>query len=109
MFGVIEKVILLQNVSIFLEVSTQQLSHLAAIAEEVSFPKGTEIYREADPADAMYLVLDGQVQLQRDGLEVEVSGSKEVFGTWALFDDAPRVGSGADSQRGLAIMRYGAS
>ena len=91
MFTVIEKVIFLQNVDIFSEVSTEQLGYLAVISEEVSFPKTETIYREQDPPDAMYLVLDGRVRLHRDSLEVTVAGPGEAFGTWALFDDEPRV------------------
>lgn len=81
----------LQNVDVFSEVSTEQLSHLAVIAEEVSFPAGEVIFKEADPSDAMYLVLDGAVRLHRGELEVTVAREHDVFGTWALFDDDPRV------------------
>ena len=91
MLTIIEKVISLQSVDVFSEVSTQQLSHLAAIAREVSFPKGETIYQEQDRADAMYLVLEGQVRVHRDGREVVVAGPTDVFGTWALFDDQPHV------------------
>ena len=54
MLTIIEKVISLQSVDVFSEVSTQQLSHLAAIAREVTFPKGETIYQEQGRADAMY-------------------------------------------------------
>jgi CRP-like cAMP-binding protein len=39
----------------------------------------------------MYLVLEGRVRLHRDSLEVTVAGPGDAFGTWALFDDEPRV------------------
>ena len=91
MLTIIEKVISLQSVDVFSEVSTQQLPHLAAIAREVAFPKGETIYQEQDRADAMYLVLEGRVRVHRDGNEVVVAGPKQVFGTWALFDDQPHV------------------
>ncbi|OGG44900.1 MAG: hypothetical protein A3F84_11250 [Candidatus Handelsmanbacteria bacterium RIFCSPLOWO2_12_FULL_64_10] len=91
MFTVIEKVIFLQNVDVFSEVSTEQLAYLAVISEEVPFPTEGTIYREQDPPDAMYLVLEGRVRLHRDSLEVTVAGPGDPFGTWALFDDEPRV------------------
>ncbi len=93
MLTVIEKVMVLQNVDDFSEVSTEHLAYLAMISEEVSFPKGKSVYREADPSDAMYLVLEGQVRLHRSDLEVAVAGPNAAFGTWALFDDEPRVTS----------------
>ena len=91
MLTVIEKVIFLQNIDVFADVPTEQLALLAAIAEEVSFTKGDVIYKENDPADALYLVLEGRVQLQRGDQEIAVAQSKEAFGTWALFDEEPRV------------------
>ncbi len=93
MLTVIEKVIFLQNVEEFSEVSTEQLAHIAAIAEEVSFPHGETIYKDQDPAETTYLILEGQVRLHRNDLVVKVAGSNETFGSWALFDDEPRMTS----------------
>ena len=91
MLTTIEKVIFLQNVTIFLDVPVEQLAFLAAITEEISFLQGDEIYKAEEPSDSMYLVLDGKVRLHRDGEEVTTAESKEAFGTWALFDEEPRV------------------
>ena len=91
MHTVIEKVIFLQNVEVFFEVPTEQLAYLAAIAEEISCIKGDDIFKAEEPSDAMYLVLDGKVRLHREEEEVTVAGQNEAFGTWALFDEEPRV------------------
>ncbi len=91
MLTVIEKVIFLQNVDVFSEVPAEQLAYLAAIAEEVEAPEGQAIYREGDPSDSMFLVLEGHVRLHRGNTEITTVGTKEAFGTWALFDDEPRV------------------
>ncbi len=91
MLTVIEKVIFLQNVDVFSDVPTEDLAYLAAIAEEVQFKEGTDIYKENEPADAFYLVLEGRVRQHREGRDIIISAAKDAFGTWALFDDAPRV------------------
>jgi CRP-like cAMP-binding protein len=91
MLTTIEKVIFLQNVDVFSEVPTEQLAYLAAIAEEISILKNDVIFKENDRSDALFMVLDGSVRLDRDGREITTVGSKEAFGTWALFDDEPRV------------------
>ena len=91
MLTVIEKVIFLQNVDVFLEVPTEQLAYLAAIAEETAFLKGDDIYKTEESSDAMYLVLEGKVKLHRDSEEIALAGEKEVFGTWALFDEELRI------------------
>ncbi|MBD3401851.1 cyclic nucleotide-binding domain-containing protein [candidate division GN15 bacterium] len=91
MLTVIEKVIFLQNVDVFAQVPTEHLAYLAAIAEEVECREGDTIYREDEPSDALYLVLHGRVRLDREGREITVAEDKEAFGTWALFDEQPRV------------------
>lgn len=88
---VIEKVIFLQNVDVFSEVPTEQLAYLAAIAREVSFAADEVVYREEASSDAMFLVVEGRVRLQRGDTPVTTAGPREAFGTWALFDDEPRV------------------
>ena len=104
MLTTVEKVIALQEVDIFSELSTQELAYLAAIVEEESHAEGQEIYRAGDPADSMYLVVDGRVRLHRDGLEIAVMGAGEAFGTWALFDDEPRV-SAATAVEDAAVLK----
>jgi CRP-like cAMP-binding protein len=91
MLSVIEKVIFLQNVDVFSEVPTEQLAYLAAIAEELSFGANESLYEEHDASDSMYLVLEGRVRLHRGETQVTLAGAGEAFGTWALFDDEPRV------------------
>ena len=91
MLTVVEKVVLLQNVDVFSEVPAEQLTYLASIAEEIDCLAGDVIFRENDPADALYLVLDGKVGLKRDGKEIKQAGSETAFGTWALLDDETRV------------------
>ena len=88
----------LQDVDVFSAVSTEQLSHLAVIAEEVTFSEGDVIFKETDPSDSMYLVLDGAVRLHRGEMEVTVAKENDVFGTWALFDDDPRVVTATTTQ-----------
>lgn len=91
MLTVIEKVIFLQNVEVFADVPAEQLSYLAAIAEEVSFRSGETIYNAHESGDSMYIVLEGRVRLHRDDMEIGVIEKNGALGAWALLDDEPRV------------------
>ena len=106
MLTVVEKVIFLQHVDVFSEISTEQMAYLAAIVEEVSFPNEKNIYQEQDRADAIYLVLEGRVRLHRNGTEVAVMGPQQAFGTWALFDEEPRVAT-ATTLEHTSLLRVG--
>ena len=93
MLSIVEKVILLQNVDVFTDIKSEQLSYLAAIAEEVSYDADEPIYKIDDASDSLYVVLDGQVRLHRGDEEISVANGSDPFGTWALFDATPRVTS----------------
>ena len=104
MLTAVEKVILLQGVDIFSEVPTEQLAYLAAILDEENFAEGETIYQAQDHADSMFLVVEGRVRLHRGELEITVAAGGDTFGTWALFDQEPRV-SAATALEQTQVLR----
>lgn len=93
MLTVLEKVKLLLSIDILAQSTSEELATIAAIAEEEELAPGAVIFRAGDPADAMFVVLAGRIQMLREGsggLELEV-GPGEAIGAWALFDDQPRT------------------
>ncbi len=107
MLTTIEKVILLQNVDVFSLVPTEQLAYLASIAREASFASGDTIYRENDPADSLFLVIEGSVRLHKDQQEITTVLVNQAFGTWALFDEEVRLltATAVENSRLLKIDR----
>ena len=93
MLTTVEKVLLLQEVDIFENTLTEDLSHIAAITEHVEVKEKSDIYKEGDRANAMYIVIDGSVRLHHNNQQVTVAKAKDVFGSWALIDDEARVTS----------------
>jgi CBS domain-containing protein len=90
---IIERVLLLQGVELFGSVTTEQLSHVALISEEMSVDRGHVIYRENDSPDGLYVIISGAVAVSRGGDVIEHIGPNGSFGIWALFDDKPRLTS----------------
>jgi CRP/FNR family cyclic AMP-dependent transcriptional regulator len=91
MLTTVEKVVFLQDVDVFARIPLEDLVYVAAITDEIEIAKGREIFREGDISDSMYLVVEGKVRLHRQEIEVLTANAKDVFGTWALFDDETRV------------------
>jgi len=87
----IEKVLCLQNVDVFKHATTEMLAYIGSIATGVEMPAGTPVFSEDDASDAMYVVVHGRVRLEKAGEEVMVVGEGQSVGTWALFDNEPRV------------------
>jgi CRP-like cAMP-binding protein len=93
MLTVVEKVLLLQDVEVFADVTGEQLSLVAAIADERTHDAGDVLYSEGEPADAMFVVVRGALRLHQGHGDIAVLGVSEAFGTWALLEDEPRLTS----------------
>lgn len=106
MLTVVERVMILQNVDVFSEVSTQNLAFVATVAEELTLAAGEILYEELDASDAMYVVVEGKVRLHRGSTLVTLALAKEAFGTWSLFDDEHRV-TAATAEEFTVLLRLG--
>ena len=54
------------------------------------FQANSTIFAEGSPGDAMYVVLDGEVELRVRGEVLEVAGPGDIVGEMALIDTKPR-------------------
>jgi len=86
----VERVLILKRADLLKDVGPRQLLGLAEIAWEIEIAEGETIYDEDDPADALYLVVEGQVRLSAGERVISEVGPGEAFGTWALVDDGRR-------------------
>jgi signal transduction histidine kinase len=86
---------LLAGVPFFAGLDPADLALIAAAAREESFPPGATIFREGDPADRLYIILDGTVEVWKDYGEeqrdrIASHGVGHLFGEMAVVDDLPR-------------------
>lgn len=56
----------------------------------VQFPKGSIIFKRAQAADTMYIVIDGIVQISAGENVIDLLGAGQIFGEMALIDGLPR-------------------
>ncbi len=87
--NIIEKVIALEAVELLKNLKPEQLSRIATIANEIDLPPGKTILEEGKPLEALYVVLDGAVELKQAGGAAAVAKQGDVLGAWALFDTDP--------------------
>jgi CRP-like cAMP-binding protein len=90
MLTTIEKVLLLQGVDIFLDTETENLAKIAAIAREVRFEEGVTIFKEGEPGDALYIVVEGAVSMRKGSAEKLLVKDKEPFGWGGLLEERSR-------------------
>jgi AAA family ATP:ADP antiporter len=87
----IEQVFLLQKIDLLRDARSAHLALLASIAEEVDVRPDTVLIRQGEPTNAMYVVIDGLVELEGVGNQRLEASEGQAFGTWALIDEAPSL------------------
>ena len=83
----------LAEVPIFADLGRRNLKKVAGAGRMVRFSDGAPIIRAGTPGDALYVLVDGKVSVQRRGLSSVPLGIGSFFGEMALFDDSPRSAS----------------
>src|SRR5579872_1922755 len=82
--NIIEKVIALEGVELLKNLNPDQLSRIASIAREVQYPAGKVVLEPDRAPDALYVILDGSVEIGRKGSALVTATQNEVLGAWAL-------------------------
>jgi signal transduction histidine kinase len=74
----------LRPLGLFDGMPDDQLGELVAAGEEVRFVPGDEVFREGDPADFWWVLVEGRLDLvRRVGREETVLGAMDTPGRWA--------------------------
>src|SRR6476619_3746358 len=74
----------LRSLFLFEGVSDEALDRLAAAGQEVSFVEGEVLFRQGEPAEVWWVLLEGRVELRRRaGHDESIVGAMERPGVWA--------------------------
>ena len=86
-----------RRVPLFADLSEVDLERLYQMAETISIHPGELVFEEGSPGDALYVVLDGELEVtkRRGGQDVvlAVRGAGEFIGEMSLLEQAPRSAS----------------
>jgi di/tricarboxylate transporter/CRP-like cAMP-binding protein len=81
----------LATVAPFSELAPVDRARLAAALEQVTFDTGDVIFAQGARADSLYILREGIVERQTDGVRLDVLGPSAVFGDMGLLRDEPRA------------------
>jgi hypothetical protein len=111
----IEKLVLLRQVPMFAELAPDHLEELAEVVVERHFQPGSDLCREGDAGDAVFLLVKGKVKVftggGADGRPERVLselGPGACIGEMAVFDAAPRSATVRATERTRALTLPGA-
>ena len=90
-----EEVEALRNIPLFAKIDASKLKLLAFTSERVSYDPGQDLFKQGDPGDAAYIILDGEADIIVDtpGGELVVASMKknDFVGDIAILCDVPRT------------------
>lgn len=97
----------LRTVPLFAGLSDERLHRVAEAATPFEVEHGYVLAERGQPGSGMFVILDGNVEVDVPDHEPIVIGPGEFFGELSLLTDAPRVARvhAATPVRGLAIGR----
>jgi CRP-like cAMP-binding protein len=75
----------LKHVPLFSECSRTELADVAGVADEVHFPAGRTLIKQGATGRELIVVLDGKVEVSRNGRRIPLRGDSSFFGEAALL------------------------
>jgi CRP-like cAMP-binding protein len=98
---------LLRRLPIFAEIEPARLKLLAFMSERVGFDPGKLLMRQGDPADAAYLIIEGDVEIVLETptgqFTVATLGANEIVGDMGILGNVPRAATVRAKDRVIAL------
>jgi CRP-like cAMP-binding protein len=79
----IQTAVVLQTIDFFAACTAEEILQIAAIAREADIAPGEQLFRERDPADTLYCIVRGEIEVRGRNGHTEIVGPLRTVG---LFD-----------------------
>lgn len=100
----IETVVFLQSVDFFSSCTAEEVLRIGAIAHERVIAPGEELFRDRDPADALYCVVRGEIEIRTRNEEVGIAGPLQTVGLFDLLSGRLHGGSAVARAQSLVLV-----
>jgi CRP-like cAMP-binding protein len=88
----------LARIPLFGALASSDLDRLARVLREARAPQGTVLFRQGDPADTFYVIVEGSVGVVKDGTPIAKLLAGEFFGETALLFTEERTATVATTE-----------
>ena len=91
LFGSDAKVDALKKAPLFDGLSRKELEELARLADDLEVPTGKVLTRQGDTGREFFVLMEGQVEVVRDGEVLGTSSAGDFIGEISILEDMPRT------------------
>lgn len=85
------KIDLLKRIPLFAGCSRAELEAVSRVADELRLPAGRVLMRQGAPGRELFVLVDGEATVERDGTTIAVRHSGDFLGELALVTRQPRT------------------
>jgi CRP/FNR family cyclic AMP-dependent transcriptional regulator len=85
------KIDLLRGIPLFAGCSRAELEEISRVADELRLPAGRVLMRQGAPGRELFVLVEGEVRVERDGATIAVRSGGDFFGELALVTGRPRT------------------
>ena len=91
LFGQDVKVKALKSAPLFESLSSRELQELAQVADELQVDAGKVLTRQGETGYEFFVIMDGEVEIERNGQLLGTRGAGDFIGEIAILEDVPRT------------------
>lgn len=102
-----QKVDMLATVPLFSGCSKKELRTIATLADEVDLRRGKVLMRQGAPGREFFVLLEGTVEIVRDGKRIDTLRDGDFFGELALISNIPRTATVTATSPIRALVVFG--
>ncbi len=103
-----QKLELLKRVPLFAGLNTKQLEQLEMITDEIDVAAGTVLVQEGRVAHEFFIIISGEVAIDKGGQEINNLTGGDFLGEIALIDGGPRTATAtASTPCRLLVLTHG--
>jgi CRP/FNR family transcriptional regulator, cyclic AMP receptor protein len=102
-----QKVDMLSQVPLFAGCSKKELRTIATLADEIDLRQGKVLTRQGAPGREFFVLLEGTVEVVRDGERIDTLGEGDFFGELALISNIPRTATVTATAPIRALVVFG--
>jgi CRP/FNR family cyclic AMP-dependent transcriptional regulator len=102
-----DKLELLKRVPLLAKLGRKEIEEVGRLSDEVDVPAGHVLMREGATGQEFFVIVRGNVDVERGGRHLRTLGPGDFLGEIALIDDAPRTATAtAATDAALLVLAH---